>query len=62
MHTLIRTILIILAAFTAGQILPPDSTFLALLTSAMVIAALIDCGLFLWTGSGLLDHLSNPTK
>lgn len=59
METILRTILVLIAAFSAGQTLPPDSTFLAMLTSIIVIIAIIDYALFLWTGEGLLDHLSN---
>lgn len=59
METLLRTILILVAAFAAGHVLPADGTLLPLLVCCFVIAAIIDCGLYLWTGRGIFSHLKN---
>lgn len=59
MHVLIRTFLVLVAAFVAGQIIPPQFTIGGLLVSACTIAAIIDFALFTWSGRGLLSHLKN---
>lgn len=62
MHTLIRTILICLAAFTAGQILPPDATLLGLLVAGFASLSIVDFGLYIWSGRGLLNHITNSEQ
>lgn len=59
METLFRTILILLASFAAGQILPPDAMFLPLCFMAASVMAIIDFFLMLTTGKGLLYHIKN---
>lgn len=62
MERLLRTISVFLAAFVGGQILPPDSVFIPLCLAIGVIVALIDCGLFIWTGEGLISNVKNSSN
>ena len=62
MHTLIRTILILLAAFAAGQILPPDATILGLLVGAITALTVTDFVLYIGSGRGLLNQILNTEQ
>ena len=57
MITLIRTVLIQLAAFLAGQILPPDATVFGIVVVSGSSASILDFGLTIWSGRGLVSHI-----
>lgn len=57
METLLRTILVFLAAFFVGQVAPPGSVAIPAVTLIVVAAGIIDFGLYVSTGDGLLYHL-----
>lgn len=59
METVLRTTLILLAAFLVGQVTPPGSVVIPAITLIVVTAGIIDFGLYIRTGSGLLSHLQN---
>lgn len=59
METLLRTILVLVAAFAAGYILPPDSILGGFTVSAFLIASILDLFLLLWSGRGLISHIKN---
>lgn len=57
MRTILRTIMILLAAFFVGRAVPADAILLPLISMLAVFLALLDCMLYLSKGRGLIDHL-----
>lgn len=57
METVLRTVLIWLAAFFVGQNLPTDAIILPLILALAVALSLLDFLLVVWTGRGLKHHL-----
>lgn len=60
MRTLIRTTIIILLAFFAGQVAPKDAIILPLLCVISVTFGITDFILLIASGRGLVDHLNTP--
>lgn len=59
METLLRTILVWIAAFLVGRIVPKDAILIPLISMLAVSGSLIDFILKLRTGRGLFHHLKN---
>lgn len=62
METLIRTALILLAAFFIGQAVPKDAILIPLVAMIAVAGSLVDFFLKIGTGRGLLSHFKHTTN